>query len=188
MDAVAELATLLVQAAGSPYQVSRAQVENVDAEALTKQLVTEEFKAVTKYPLEKEKSAYSENFCSFWSKLVLQAGDVVFDEFLMPHVTAWVEMLSSWEVRSFRHAGTVAGNQLVTALIALRNKRIKQSEVLEAMWLVVRLCFAEEWCVSVPLRDAWHSHALGVAGGRARQEKDVFGKSAEAGRGRGGAA
>jgi cohesin complex subunit SA-1/2 len=128
LAAVAELATLLVQAAGSPYQVSRAQVENVDAEALTQELVTDDFKKIQHYPLEKEKSAYYENFCSFWNKLVMQAGDVVFDEFLMAHICAWVEMLSNWEVRSFRHVGTVTGNQLVTALIALRKKRVTQSE------------------------------------------------------------
>ena len=120
-----ELVQLMVYAAGNPTELAADDIENVDVEALTERLTPDDIAA--KYPLANEKN-FAEQFGNFWLKLVLQSGDVLFDEYLLGHLTIWIELLSNLEVRNMRHVGTTVGLQLITGLIQLHKKNSKLIE------------------------------------------------------------
>jgi hypothetical protein len=65
---------------------------------------------------------FGENVLAFWSKLALQGGEVLLDEYLMGHLLRWLELLGSWEHRPFRHVATAVGLHLLTPLVKLHNK------------------------------------------------------------------
>ncbi len=148
LGAVAQLCTLLGRAAGASVTLDPHQdIESPDAEALQAKLIDP---SVTKYPFAADKT-FGENVLSFFGKLVAQAGDVLMDEFLIAHLTVWIEMLSNWEARPFRHVGTAVGLQLISSLIKVqkKSKGDKAKQVAELINTLFEIVFVLRY------RDVW---------------------------------
>ncbi|XP_011408151.1 PREDICTED: cohesin subunit SA-1 [Amphimedon queenslandica] len=62
---------------------------------------------------------FKSNYCEFVERLVIETGDIIYDEYMLDTLVKWLIGLSDSEVRAFRHTSTLACLKLVTGLVHL---------------------------------------------------------------------
>lgn len=93
------------------------------------------------YPIaskKKESKKFRQSFSQFWQRLIRACSkEIIYDEFLIPHMTFWLVQFSRSTLRAFRHTATVAAfdisRELIKSLDAVKtqleaNQRLTKAE------------------------------------------------------------
>mmetsp|Transcript_22652 Transcript_22652/g.89615 ORF Transcript_22652/g.89615 Transcript_22652/m.89615 type:complete len:1215 (-) Transcript_22652:245-3889(-) len=124
----AELINLVIFASGSLRVISEDTFETADLTVLMQTFHTDTYlQSGGDYPLKpggstKAGTLHAENYCEFWNFLILACKPtILYDEYLMPSLTAWLVMFSRSELRPFRHVATISSLQIVLSLAGVAN-------------------------------------------------------------------
>lgn len=109
------------QSSGNSGSISEEQFSESEIGEALAALVDETYQtAGGEYPLiarGRDAKRFRASFADFWDKLVERCRDgLLFDEYLVPTLVAWLTGISSSSIRPFRHTATLAGLQIVSAL------------------------------------------------------------------------
>lgn len=89
------------------------------------------------YPIasrRKESRKFRSSFSEFWKKLIQTCSkQIVYDNFLLPHLIFWLVHISRSTLRAFRHTSTVASFEISKALIKIANDLKTQLETNERL-------------------------------------------------------
>eukprot|EP00897_Mesotaenium_endlicherianum_P001304 jgi/Mesen1/1200/ME000128S00174 len=123
-DAVAQLLTFLFQTCGTDFVMeSENPQEEADVDEVVQKMVeSARLGNVEDYlgGKQKELKLFKENMLRFWDSLVLECQEnILFDQKLIDKCIDYVIALACTSPRTFRHAATLVGLQLVTSFVSV---------------------------------------------------------------------
>jgi len=129
---VTTLLNFVIESAGCPNKLSSSEIDEEDVEKVIKgKIVTKEYMMQSEgdYPLLSRKNEFKKfksNFNEFWTKLLTKSSDkVIYDDYFLETLTAWLRSFCNNKARAIRHASTLAGLGLITSLVKVAG-RVKQ--------------------------------------------------------------
>jgi STAG domain/Stromalin conservative domain len=135
INAILELVNFLIKASGcTDREITRKQYESMDAEAALQSVTTVKFMKTGEGldPLSKPGApgrAFRSHFNDLWSKIVTKVPARIFDqEVLFTHIFDWLHAFAHSKARGFRHTGTAAALQMVTALCKVATRVEKETD------------------------------------------------------------